>query len=61
MASWLVEPGWDVEFLKPANDKKTPDIKVRMRGMLDISSRFGPIIEVTCHPGRESSHTCWMR
>ena len=33
VASWLVEMGWDVEFLKPTNDKKTPDMKVRMRDM----------------------------
>ena len=28
VASWLVEAGWGVEFVKPVKDKKTPDLKV---------------------------------
>jgi hypothetical protein len=28
VASWLVENGWNVEFMKPAKDRKTPDLKV---------------------------------
>lgn len=29
VASWAVQTGWEIEFLKPGGDGKTPDLKVR--------------------------------
>lgn len=33
VASWLVEAGWSVEFMKPAKDRRTPDLKVSKDSM----------------------------
>lgn len=44
VASWLIEEGWQVEFLKPTNDSKTPDLQVRKDEILSWveCKRFEP-------------------
>lgn len=34
VASWFVEQGWEVEFLKPASDRRTPDLGISRGGVL---------------------------
>lgn len=29
VAAWFVEQGWEIEFLKPSNDRRSPDIRIQ--------------------------------
>jgi hypothetical protein len=44
VASWFIEEGWQVEFLKPTNNSKTPDMQVRKGEILSWveCKRFEP-------------------
>lgn len=43
VASWFAELGWQTEFLKPSNEKKTPDLKLELAGVVTAieCKRFG--------------------